>query len=112
MGVLFINNYIDFRKLFLEIFEEQEEILIEEQYQAEHFKKILDLINRAGGYTDEAYEQGAVFIRKSVAESQKEGFERSADTLEQAIIDIISMGVLKVENEASLTPFARIIIFE
>ena len=37
-----INNYINFQKLFLDLFEEQEEILIQEQYQAEHFKKILD----------------------------------------------------------------------
>lgn len=37
-----INNYIDFGKLFLDLFKEQEEILIEEQYQAEHCKQILD----------------------------------------------------------------------
>lgn len=42
-----INNYIDFEKLFLDLFEAQEEILIEEQYQAEHFKQILDFKNKA-----------------------------------------------------------------
>ena len=32
---------------------------------------MLDVINRAGGYTSEAYEEGAVFLRESVAISQK-----------------------------------------
>lgn len=42
-----INNFIDFSKLFLDLFKEQEEILIKEQYQAEHFKQILDFKNKA-----------------------------------------------------------------
>lgn len=42
-----INNYIEFGKLFLDLYNEQEEILKEEQYQAEHFKKILDFKQHA-----------------------------------------------------------------
>lgn len=72
-------------------------------------EKILDVINRAGGYTDEAYEQGAIFIRETVAKSQKEGFERSADTLEQTIVNIITQGALSVSSEASLAPLSRLI---
>ena len=44
-------------------------------------ERMLDVINRAGGYTSEAYEEGAVFLRESVAISQKEGFNRAADSL-------------------------------
>lgn len=72
-------------------------------------ERILDVINRAGGYTSEAYEEGAIFLRKSVAISQKEGFKRSADTLEQTIVSIITLGALSVENEATLAPLSRLI---
>jgi hypothetical protein len=36
-----INNYIDFNKLFNDLFKENEDELIEYQYEAEHFGKIL-----------------------------------------------------------------------
>ena len=65
---------------------------------------MLDVINRAGGYTSEAYEEGAVFLRESVAISQKEGFNRAADSLEQTIVNIITLGVLSVESESTLAP--------
>lgn len=42
-----INNYIDFGKLFLDLYNEQEEILIEERIQAEHFEKILQFKQHA-----------------------------------------------------------------
>lgn len=72
-------------------------------------EKILDIILRAGGYTQEAYDEGAVFLRKSVAQSQKEGFDRSAETLENTIVNIITLGALNVSNEATLAPLSRLI---
>ncbi|QQO97011.1 hypothetical protein Nekkels1_12 [Cellulophaga phage Nekkels_1] len=36
-----INKYIDFNSLFLELYNEQEDILIEERIQADHFDRIL-----------------------------------------------------------------------
>ena len=72
-------------------------------------ERMLDVINRAGGYTSEAYEEGAVFLRESVAISQKEGFNRAADSLEQTIVNIITLGVLSVESESTLAPLSRLI---
>ena len=72
-------------------------------------EKIFDVIKRAGGYTQEAYSEGAVFLRKSVAKSQKEGFERSAETLEETIVNIITLGALNVSNEATLAPLSKLI---
>ena len=45
--------------------------------------RILDVIDRAGGYTDEAYSEGIVFLRQQVAKKQKESFLRSADELRE-----------------------------
>ena len=42
-----INNYIDFGKLFLDLYNEQEEILIAERIQADHFEKILQFKEHA-----------------------------------------------------------------
>ncbi|MAR39071.1 MAG: hypothetical protein CMD22_00020 [Flavobacteriales bacterium] len=78
-------------------------------YSFKQGEKILDIINRAGGYSKEAYVQGALFFRESVAISQKEGFERSADSLEQTIVDIITMGASQIGGEASLAPLSRLI---
>ena len=70
---------------------------------------ILDIINRAGGYTEEAYFQGAVFLREEVAESQKIAFERSADQLENTIVDIISKDIISEITEFTLTPISALI---
>jgi hypothetical protein len=42
-----INNYIDFGKLFLDLYNEQEEILIAERIQADHFERILQFKQHA-----------------------------------------------------------------
>ena len=44
-----------------------------------------------------------------MAISQKKGFERSADELEETIVNIITLGVINLENEAALAPLSRLI---
>jgi protein involved in polysaccharide export with SLBB domain len=56
---------------------------------------LLDIINRAGGYTREAFSQGAIFTREEVAMQQKEAFIRSADNLEKSLTDAITSGVMQ-----------------
>ncbi len=70
---------------------------------------ISDIIARAGGYTDEGYPEGAVFLRKSVAEYQKEGFERSAEELEKTLVNIISGGTIPQITEFTLAPISDLI---
>lgn len=70
---------------------------------------ILDIIERAGGYTQSAYSEGAVFLRKSVAKSQKEAFIRSADELERTIVDIITKDVIDEVTDYTFAPFSTLI---
>ncbi len=70
---------------------------------------ILDLLERAGGYTDESFTEGAVFLRKEVAEQQKAAFERTADSLERNLVNMLSNGSFTSIGEFTLTPLTRLI---
>ncbi|MDA8770818.1 SLBB domain-containing protein [Planktomarina temperata] len=52
-----------------------------------------DLIARAGGLTDVAYPLGAVFMRESLKDSQRESNAVLADQLEQSILQVASSDV-------------------
>ncbi len=70
---------------------------------------IVDLINRAGGYNQDSYSEGGIFLRKNVAKLQKDAFLRSADDLENTIVDIVTKGTLDNLSEFTLTPISRLI---
>ena len=70
---------------------------------------ILDILKRAGGIAPDGYIEGAVFLRESVAESQKLAFMRSADDLEKTIIDIITKGALDNISEFTLSPISMLV---
>tara|TARA_Y100001935_G_scaffold182112_1_gene150866 strand:+ start:1936 stop:3726 length:1791 start_codon:yes stop_codon:yes gene_type:complete len=70
--------------------------------------RITDLIKRSGGYTDMGFSEGAVFLRKAVAEAQKDAFERSADELENTIINIITEGRVGI-NEFTIAPISQLV---
>ena len=78
------------------------------QYSILEGDTILDIINRAGGYTDDSFTEGAVYLREDVAEQQKLGFERSADELEDTLVSIISNMDAQI-TEFSLAPIGRLI---
>ena len=79
------------------------------EYSIQPGDTILDIINRAGGLSDRAYFQGAVFLRKSVAESQKAAYLRSANQLENTIVDVITKDTIDVVSEFTLSPIATLI---
>tara|TARA_B100001057_G_scaffold394219_1_gene403350 strand:+ start:2515 stop:4317 length:1803 start_codon:yes stop_codon:yes gene_type:complete len=79
------------------------------EYSIQVGESILDIINRAGGYTEEAYFQGAVFLRDDVAKSQKEAFRRSADQLENTIVDVITNNTTNNISESTLVPLSSLI---
>ena len=79
------------------------------EYSIQVGETILDIINRAGGYTEEAYFQGAVFLRDDVAKSQKEAFRRSADQLENTIVDVITNNTTSNISESTLVPLSSLI---
>ena len=70
---------------------------------------VISVINRAGGYTDYAYDEGAIFTRKQVAEQQKEGFIRNADILEETLANAITNGNIENASEFTLSPITTLI---
>ena len=70
---------------------------------------ILSILQRAGGITEDGYSEGAVFLRESVAEAQKSAFIRSADELEDTMIDIVTKGAIDNISEFTLTPISRLV---
>ncbi len=78
------------------------------EYSIQPGDRILDIINRAGGFTTESYFQGAVFLREDVAKSQKIAFERAADELENTIVDVITKNTISV-GEFTLIPISKLI---
>ncbi len=79
------------------------------QYSIQPGDRILDIINRAGGYTEEAFFQGSIFLRTEVAESQKQAFSRAADELENTIVDIITKDTIDQITEFTLLPVSNLI---
>ncbi len=78
------------------------------EYSLSQGDKILDIIDRAGGLTNESYIQGAVFTRASVADLQKKSFQKTAEQLESSLVNAIALGEIE-PNEYSLTPITRLI---
>ncbi len=60
---------------------------------------ILDVIEKAGGFTDSAYPEASVFTRESIKDQQKESYIKTAENLEKSLIDAVSTGN-QIEGEA------------
>jgi protein involved in polysaccharide export with SLBB domain len=54
--------------------------------RGEHLSSVLA---RAGGFTDTAYPAGVIFLRKSVAESERGVMQREADALEREVVALV-----------------------
>ena len=65
-------------------------------------------MRRAGGLTSDSYPEGAIFLRKSVAEMQKEAFERNATDLERTLLDVITNNTVPV-NEFTIASINQLI---
>ena len=62
------------------------------KYYLESGETLSDLINRAGGYTSEAYVEAGIFLRTSVAKREKDALLRAANDLERGIARAIQTG--------------------
>lgn len=58
-------------------------------------EKLSELLARAGGLTDYAYSYGTVFTRRSVKQSQEEGFRRTARELNNSLLAIAARSTEK-----------------
>ena len=75
------------------------EFLYPGYYDISAGQTISEIINQAGGFTELAYPEGAVFTRESVKEQQKESFEKNAQNLERSLVDAVSSGS-QIDGEA------------
>lgn len=57
-------------------------------YDIRRGERLSELLARAGGLTPQAYAYGAVFTRESVRARQQDGFRRTAQDLEAALIQV------------------------
>jgi protein involved in polysaccharide export with SLBB domain len=55
-------------------------------YKIEKGERLSELLLRAGGLTDVAYPYGTVFLRKSVAAIEQEGYKRAADEMQNMLL--------------------------
>ena len=85
------------------------EVLFPGEYSIMKGDTLLNVIERAGGLTDQAYSIGAVFTRKDIALQQKLSFERTADFLEQSIADAITGGNISQISGEAFRPISLLI---
>ena len=78
-------------------------------YTIQKGDRMLDVLERAGGISDQGYSIGSVFTRKKIAEEQKISFERSANLLEQAIADALTGGNIQNISAGGLAPVSILI---
>ena len=67
-------------------------------YTVQRGDRLLDVLQRAGGISDQAYTFGSVFTRKKIAENLKNSYEQNANLMEQAIADAITTGNIELSN--------------
>ena len=70
------------------------------KYSIRKGERLLEVINRAGGVSEYGYTLGAVFTRQKVAEQQKDAFETSANSIEQAVADAIMLSGQSIDGGA------------
>ncbi len=69
---------------------------------------MLDVVTRAGGYTQSAFTEGGVLLRKKVAEQEKEAYETTADNLESLLIDLVKDSNVSV-SEFTIAPITKLV---
>src|SRR6185437_10351007 len=55
-------------------------------------ERLSEVLQQAGGLTQQAYPYGAVFFRKSAAQIQKAGYERAADDIQKQLMMAVAEG--------------------
>ena len=77
------------------------EVMYPGSYNIGPRETVLDLINKAGGMSDQAYPEAAVFTRTLVAEQQRLSYNKNADSLEKSLVDAVSSGS-EIDGDAYL----------
>ena len=75
------------------------EFLYPGYYDISSGETLLEIIEKAGGFTEFAYPEGSFFTRQAVKTLQKESYIKTAETLERSLIDAVSSGKV-IESSA------------
>ncbi len=75
------------------------EFLYPGYYDISSGQTISEIITQAGGLSDLAYPEGAIFTRESVKKQQKDSYIKNAQNLERALVDAVSGGN-QIDGEA------------
>ena len=76
----------------------QGEVRFTGSYKLRRGERLSDLLARAGGLTNAAYPYGTVFLRKSAAALEKEGYQRTAREVEdQLVVAMTRVGSNKID---------------
>ena len=77
------------------------EFLYPGYYDISSGQTISEIITQAGGLSNLAYPEGAIFTRESVKKQQKDSYIKNAQNLERALVDAVSGGN-QIDGEAYL----------
>jgi polysaccharide biosynthesis/export protein len=79
----------------------QGEVRFAGNYPITRGEHLSDVLMRAGGLTTTAYPQGTVFLRKSAAQVEQEGYHRAADEIQsQLVAGMARIGTDKIPGDA------------
>lgn len=78
-------------------------------YSLKAGERALDVITRAGGYTNLAYPAGIIFTREAVAKREKELFNFKADELEDMMVDLTSASITLSQSNIADTEFPSVL---
>ena len=62
------------------------------KYPVARDEKLSDVLKRAGGFTDQAYPKGAIFVRETVRQREQEHLQRLAEQLERELAVVTAQG--------------------
>jgi len=61
-------------------------------YSIENQDRLLDVINKAGGLTEDAYPEAAIFTRSAIARIEKNSYIKNADNIEKSLLNAVTEG--------------------
>ena len=73
-------------------------------FDIERGERLSELLLRAGGLTDQAYPYGTIFLRKSAALLERQGFQRAADQLEESLEAGLAAGQITGGTIGAVSP--------
>lgn len=79
------------------------------EYPIENGETLSDVLKRAGGFTDNAYLEGAVFTRDELKERQREAMDRQIKELEQRILYMATQPTEAGQNSADKTQLVNLL---